>query len=195
MKHRMRICILLLAALLTLAVPAMAYEMPTDFTDLTIEAAMADFMVANGLNEQNFSVSYTNTVTGETYTFNDQKFMVAGSTYKLPLNMYYYEQELEGIIAPDAYFSRVGTTLDKAHYESLVNSNNDMSIGLLYSLGEFRDYKELMRKYFTMTDEEIDYVYYVDNYYCTRMMMDALSYLYEYRADFEEIGGEFIIRR
>ena len=189
MKHRMRICILLLAALLTLAVPAMAYEMPTDFTDLTIEAAMADFMVANGLNEQNFSVSYTNTVTGETYTFNDQKFMVAGSTYKLPLNMYYYEQELEGIIAPDAYFSRVGTTLDKAHYESLVNSNNDMSIGLLYSLGEFRDYKELMRKYFTMTDEEIDYVYYVDNYYCTRMMMDALSYLYEYRADFEEMIG------
>ena len=189
MKHRMRICILLLAALLILAVPAMAYEIPTDFTDLTIETAMADFMAANGLNEQNFSVSYTNTVTGETYTFNDQKFMVAGSTYKLPLNMYYYEQELEGIIAPDAYFSRVGTTLDKAHYESLVNSNNEMSIGLLYSLGEFRDYKELMRKYFTMTDEEIDYVYFVDNYYCTRMMMDALCYLYEYRADFEEMIG------
>lgn len=189
MKHRMRMCILLLATLLILAVPAMAYEIPTDFTDLTIEAAMEEFMAAKGLNEQNFSVSYTNTETGETYTFNDEKFMVAGSTYKLPLNMYYYEQEREGIVAPDAYFSRVGTTLDKAHYESLVNSNNEMSIGLLYSLGEFRDYKELMRKYFTMTDEEIDYVYYVDNYYCTRMMMDALCYLYEYRADFEEMIG------
>jgi hypothetical protein len=103
--------------------------------------------------------------------------------------MYYYEMEQEGLIASDAYFSRVGTTLDKAHYESLVNSNNDMSIGLLYSLGEFRSYKELMRKYFTMTDEEIDSIYFVDNYYCTRMMMDALSYLYEYRADFEEMIG------
>jgi len=189
MKHRMRLSILLLATLLLLAVPAMAYEIPTDFTDLTIADAMADFMEANGLNEQNYSVSYTNTQTGETYTFNDEAFMVAGSTYKLPLNMYYYEMEQEGTIASDAYFSRVGTTLDKAHYESLVNSNNEMSIGLLYSLGEFRDYKEMMRKYFTMTDEEIDYVYYVDNYYCTRMMMDALNYLYEYRADFEEMIG------
>ena len=189
MKHRMRFCILLLATLLILAVPALAYEIPADFTDLTIEDAMAAFIEENGLNEQNFSVSYTNTVTGETYTYNDEAFMVAGSTYKLPLNMYYYEMEQEGLIASDAYFSRVGTTLDKAHYESLVNSNNDMSIGLLYSLGEFRSYKELMRKYFTMTDEEIDSVYFADNYYCTRMMMDALSYLYEYRADFDEMIG------
>ena len=189
MKHWMRVCILLLAALTVLAVPAMAYEIPSDFTGTTIEEVMADFMAENGLNEQNYSVSYTNTETGETYTFNDETFMVAASTYKLPLNMYYYEMEQEGLIASDAYISRAGTTLDKAHYESLVNSNNEISIGLLYNLGQFRDYKELMRKYFTMEDDEIAYVYYVDNHYCTRMMMDALSYLYEYRADFEEMIG------
>lgn len=189
MKHRMRTCILLLATLLILAVPAAAYEIPTDFTDLTLEDAMNDFMAANSLNEQNFSVSYKNTVTGETYTFNDETFMVAASTYKLPLNMYYYEMEQEGLIEPDAYIGRIGTTLDRAHYESLVNSNNEISIGMLYNLGEFRTYKELMRKYFTMEDEEIDYIYFADNHYCTRMMMDALSYLYEYRADFEEMIG------
>ena len=189
MKPWMHRCILLLAILLTLTVPAFAYEIPEDFTGLSMEEVMADFMAERGLNEENYSVSYTNTVTGETYAFNDEKFMVAASTFKLPLNMYYYEMEQEGLIASDAYISRAGTTLDNAHYESLVWSNNEVSIGMLYNLGEFRDYKELMRKYFTMTEEEIDYVYYVDNYYCTRMMMDALSYLYEYRMDFDELIG------
>jgi len=189
MKHWLRTSILLLAALLVLTVPVMGYEIPADFSGTTLEEAMDAFMAENGLNETNFSVSYTNTETGETYTFNDEKFMVAGSTYKLPLNMYYYEMEQEGLVASDAYISRVGATLKDAHYQSLVHSNNEVSIGMLYNLGEFRDYKELMRKYFSMTDEEIDYVYYVDNYYCTRMMMDALCYLYEYRADFDEMIG------
>ena len=189
MKRWMHRCILLLATLLALTVFAPAYEIPTDFTGMELEQIMADYMAERGLNENNYSVSYCNTVTGETYSFNDEKMMVAASTFKLPLNMYYYEMEQEGVIASDAYISRAGTTLDNAHYESLVWSNNEMSIGMLYNLGEFRDYKELMRKYFTMTDEEIDYLYYVDNYYCTRMMMDALSYLYEYRADFDEMIG------
>lgn len=187
MKHWMQLSILLLAVLLALAVPAMAYEIPEDFTGTTLEEVMSEFMNAYKLNTQNFSVSYTNTVTGETYTFNDEKFMVAGSTYKLPLNMYYYEMEREGLIEPDAIVSRIGVPLNEAHYKSLVLSDNDVSIGMLYNLGEFDDYKIAMRKYFTMEDSEIDSMYYVDNYYCTRMMMDALSYLYEYRADFEEM--------
>lgn len=188
MNHRMRLCTLILVILL-LTVPAMAYEIPSDFTGQTLEDVMAAFMEDQELNAENFSVSYANTVTGETYAFNDAAFMVAGSTYKLPLNMYYYEMEREGLISSDAYISRVGGTLREAHYQSLVHSDNDMSIGLLYSLGEFRDYKNTIRKYFTMTDDEIEYIYYVDNYFCTRMMMDALSYLYEYRADFEEMIG------
>ena len=144
---------------------------------------------AYGLDTTNFSVSYYNTGTGERYTFNDKTFMVAGSTYKLPLNMYYYELEHEGTMASDVYISRVGARLDIAHEQSLVYSNNEMSIGMLYNLGEFRSYKELMRKYFTMPEEEIDPIYYRDNYYCTHMMMDALSYLYDYRADFDEMIG------
>jgi len=187
MKHWMQLSILLLAVLLAVAVPAMAYEIPEDFTGMTLDEVMADFMDAYKLNKQNFSVSYTNTVTGETYAFNDETFMMAGSTYKLPLNMYYYEMEWEGLLEPDAIVSRIGIPLNEAHYKSLVLSDNEVSIGMLYNLGEFDDYKVAMRKYFTMEDSEIDSLYYVDNYYCTRMMMDALSYLYEYRADFEEM--------
>lgn len=189
MKHWMRLCILLLAFLLLMAPAAMAYEIPNDFTGKTLEEVVEEFMQANNLDETNFSVSYYNTVTGERYAFNDKRFMVAGSTYKLPLNMYYYELEQEGTMAPDAYISRAGAALNIAHEHSLVYSDNDMSIGLLYNLGEFRDYKNAMKKYFTMPEEEIDPIYYTGNYYCTNMMMDALMYLYEYRADFEEMIG------
>jgi len=115
---------------------------------------------------------------------------VAASTFKLPLNMYYYEMERDGEIASDAMIPEAGVTLDVAHRESLVNSNNEYSIGMLYHLGDFRTYKTRMREaYFTMPEEKIDYIYYVDNYYCTNMMMDALKYLYANSEDFGEMIG------
>ena len=58
---------------------------------------------------------------------------------------------------------------------------------MLYRIGDFRTYKETMRRYFTMTDDEIDPKYYQDNNYCTRMMMDALKYLYAHADEFPEM--------
>ena len=115
--------------------------------------------------------------------------LVAASTFKLPLNLYYYELEQAGEIAPDAYIPNSGTTLANCHRMSLVDSNNEVSIAMLYNLGNFRTYKEKMRKYFTMTDDEIDGKYWSNNYYCTRMMMDTLRYLYENEAEFPEMIG------
>lgn len=170
---------------LLLVCPVMAQET----SDLG--AAVEDYMAQNGLNSQNFSMSYYNTVTGESYTYNDKKFMVAASTFKLPVNMYFYELEAAGEVASDAKLPLVGVPLDEAHKLSLVQSNNEVSIGMLYTIGDgdFQNYKGKMRKYFTMPDEEIDYLYYADNYYCTHMMMDALKYLYENRELFSEMIG------
>lgn len=185
MNRFYRMLTVLLAALLTLllAVPAMAVEEQAPSEELT--ALMEQFLSDYGLNENNFSVCYRNTVTGETYRYNDTAFMVAASTYKLPLNLYYYELEQSGELSPDSYVG--GMTLSDAHYQSLVWSNNDVSIDMLYNLGNFRTYKEKMRKYFTMEDSEIDSVYYGDNYYCTSMMLDALSYLYDNREQFSQM--------
>lgn len=131
----------------------------------TLEGLMAEFMQENSLNETNFSLCYYNTVTGEEYCYNETAFMIAASTYKLPLNLYYYELEAAGEITGDTYIPDAGTTLDNCHRMSLVDSNNEVSTAMLYHLGSFRDYKEAMRKYFTMTDDEIDPDYYADNYY------------------------------
>ncbi len=184
----MKRILLALVLSLLLILPAAAYEVPEELSDL--DGVMADFMAANGLSQNNFSLSYYNTVTGESWAFNEDAMMVAASTFKLPLNMYYYEMERDGEIASDAVMPRTGIALDEAHRMSLVDSNNEHSLAMLYNLGDFRTYKEKMRDaYFTMPEETIHDSYYYDNYYCTHMMMDALKYLYDHSEDFEEMLG------
>lgn len=184
-----RIICLLLVLLMLCGTVAAAYEAPTDFEGMTLEQVMDDFMEANGLNENNFCISYYNTVTGESYAFNDEKFTIAASTYKLPLNMYFYEMQRDGEIDGDAPFRYTGLTLNQVHEQSIVNSNNELSEAMMYYWGDHKTYKDNMRKYFTMTDEEIDPSYYNGNYYCVRMMMDCLHYLYDHSDDFEELLG------
>ena len=150
------------------------YEVPSDFTDRTVEDLVAEFREANGLNEHNFSICYYNTVTGEEYAWNDTWFSIAASTYKLPLNMVFYEMQQAGEITGDTKITWTGQTLDYIHEQSIVNSNNELSEALMYYWGNHVTYKEKLRKYFTMTDEEIDPLYYQGNFYCVRMMMDTL---------------------
>ncbi len=180
-----------LLAAAALAAPALAAEpagaaLPeAQPASEALTAVMDEFLADYGLNEGNFSLCYYNTVTGEEYRFNDEAFMIAASTYKLPLNLYYYELEAAGDVSPQTVIG--GVTLADAHYQSLVWSNNDVSIDMLYNLGTFRTYKELMCRYFTMDEADIDYIYWVDNYYCTSMMLDALKHLYAGRAQFTEM--------
>ena len=177
---------LLLLASMLLALTAGVSAADTEPAEDTLETRVAQFMEENYLNEQNFSMSYYNTVTGESYAFEDTHMMVAASTYKLPLNLYYYQQELAGEIAPDALIAGV-YRLSDCHYQSLVWSNNEISEAMLYQIGSFQEYKRTMRTFTDMTDDEIDPRYYSGNLYCTRMMMDALKYLYDHAADYEEM--------
>ena len=177
---------LLLLASMLLALTAGVSAADAEPAEDTLETRVAQFMEENYLNEQNFSMSYYNTVTGESYAFEDTHMMVAASTYKLPLNLYYYQQELAGEIAPDALIAGV-YRLSDCHYQSLVWSNNEISEAMLYQIGSFQEYKRTMRTFTDMTDDEIDPRYYSGNLYCTRMMMDALKYLYDHAADYEEM--------
>ena len=173
----MRWAVVLLVLSLSLAVSAGALE--------ELEVLLTEFREEYGLNENNFSLCYRDTVTGEDYRFNDTAFLFAASTYKLPLNLYYYEQEQAGTLSPSAPVG--GVPLSRAHYQSLVWSDNEVSHNMIYNLGSFRTYKEKMRKYFTMDDADIPYTYYSGNYYCTAMMLDTLQYLYERQENFPEL--------
>lgn len=185
----MRKLFVLLAAVLCLTVGAAAYEVPTDFTDRTVEDVVTEFREAHGLNEKNFSICYYNTVTGEEYTWNDTRFFLGASTYKLPLNMYFYEMEQAGEITADTVISWTGQTLAEIHRQSIVYSNNELSEALSFYWGDHCIFKENLRKYFSMAEEDIDPIYWQANWFCTDMMMDCLKYLWENQDLFEELIG------
>ena len=185
MKKKL-LCLIL--TLLLCILPVCADELPTGaerFAGKSPEGLVEEFVREHHLSDGAFAMSYRNLVTGESFGYHELEMMVAASTYKVPLNLYYYRMENNGEIAPDAFIPNAGMTLDKAHERSLVLSDNDVSEGMIYYLGGFKIYKQAMRDFFTLTDDEIDEQYYYGNLYCARMMTDALQWLYDRSEDYQ----------
>lgn len=95
----------IISILLVLTVMASAVTLDelsqSRFYTTTAADAIVEFMTDNGLNEENFSMAYLNTATGELLSFNEHTLMLAASTYKLPLNMLYCDMIAEGILTED----------------------------------------------------------------------------------------------
>ena len=176
------------AGLFSMAVPALAAEdyTPPDISGKSIEELIDAFREEHNLDETNFELSYYNTVSGESYDYNETKLLYGASTYKLPLNLYYYDMQLAGEITGDTMITQ-GSSLDEAHYQSLVYSNNELSYSLWRRIGDWPEYKMAMRKYFTMTDDEIPQNYYYDHVFCTRMMMDTLKVVWDGQETYTEL--------
>ena len=130
------------------------------------------FMKDRGLNSGNFAVAYQNLVTGEVFYYNELKQWDACSTYKFPLNLLYYDMEASGQITGDTILPGTQTPLSECHHQSLEFSNNDLSEAMMDNLGSYDVVKQNMRKYFTLTDAEIDNSYYHHNYFCCRHFVD-----------------------
>ena len=154
--------------------------------DCTPEDILNYFLYYYDLDEDNFAFNFFAPETGEYCSFNDTTFMKAASTYKLPLNMYYYQLQAEGTYTGDSWVG--GTTLDEAHYLSLVWSDNDVSEAMIYELGDFYTYKQLMNEQYGYFDEEdLPEDYWSGNYYCTRFMINTLYQLYLRMNEFPEM--------
>ncbi len=177
----------MLALALLLALPAAAADdlaAEYGFETNSLDEIMAQFMANYSLNESNFSVAYYASGDGTEYRFADDVFRTAGSMYKLPLNMYYYDQERSGAISSDLTIN--GWSLSTLHRETIVNSNNDMAIAMLYHLGSFRQYRELMTQF---CDQDYPAAYYADNNINAGYMLAVLKRLYENQNDYAELIG------
>lgn len=153
--------------------------------DCPIEMLVERFMEENALTDDNFSLCYHNTVTGEEYCRNERKLMEAGSTYKLPMNLVFYELEHAGMIPADTLILR--QPLIACHRDSLVFSKNEISQVMVHVLGGCRKFKTYIRKYFSFTEDEIDPAYYENNLFSARMMLDFLKYIYANAECFAEL--------
>lgn len=156
---------------------------------VSLDARVQQFVDEYDLDEDSFSLAYCNTVSGESWQYNGDTYMFAASTYKLPLNMYYYLQENAGNIDPNEAIGMY--TLSQAHYLSIVQSDNPSSETLMYAIGSYAQYKDLMFETFGSQkyQEEggIDPITYQDNDYPADFLMDVLQYLYHNQDQFQQL--------
>lgn len=172
-----------------------------DYANMTLEEIMEDYRTKRGFTNQ-IAVSYHNFVTNETFFINPDQWMVAGSTYKLPLNMYYYEQENAGKISQSTTLlyreesfeegGPIGDSLYKPgdrisiaelQFYSIVYSDNTASRILFDGLGGWGTYREAVKKYSAISYPD---AYYANNF-SVRYINDVLTYLYRNYDAFPEL--------
>ncbi len=191
------LCLLLSLAVLASAAPRVEAEeavytrrfrtafIYTGFPE-SVEAIVEDLREKYALDETNLSVAYCCPETGEAYFFNENEFMKAGSIYKLPLNMLWYDLEHAGVYSPDTEIG--GVSLPEAHYRSMVLSENEISEDMLFALGDFEHFKrEILNRYGGLAYEDVPGRYWRTNYLSAAFLLNTLQVLYDRQEDFSEL--------
>lgn len=164
------------ALLLSLARPALAEEDGESGGETALAALLNDYIQRENIYGDNISIAYYNTVSGEEYLWNGETYFTAASIYKLPLNMYYYDLEAAGELAPDTQIG--GSLLSQCHQQSLQYSNNELSELMTARLGTFRQYKALIAKYGGIPEGSLPEIYYSTNSFNTAFILNTLKIFY-----------------
>ena len=175
--------------LLLCLLPAASAEGDGDalFKDKTWDELMESFLTERGIDTDRVAAGYLNTVTGEEHYLNADEYMVAGSMYKVPLNMYYAELVQKGEMDWDTEV--YGIRYDWLLEDSIVNSNNDYAEILWRNLGSgsYSAYRRLIAPYMGEDPDAVDSKYYENNFFTPRQMISCLKLLYTEQDRFPKI--------
>lgn len=156
----------------------------------TLESRILEIVNNYGLTAEDLAYYYYEPETQQSYGWNETGNLFAASTYKLPLNMWYYEQEAAGNIDPEANVG--GYVLSEAHYLSIVQSNNEASQAMVYGMDG--TYSTFINNIFTSYGGEkyadlsnVPSIEYSENYLPCDFLMSTLQYLYANQANFQEL--------
>lgn len=188
----MRIRLLALAILCALVLslsPAFGAE-ETDaspnFSLQTLDEVMEDFMTSHNMDESNCAIGWCDLTTGETWYFGEDTYMVAGSIYKLPLNMAISDRLAAGELEPTDLTR--GYQIQVAAELSIVYSDNDAAQALRYALSDDRDtYRNILAAYSGIPLEELPDTYYSENQMSPRFLLNTLRHLYEHAEDYQDL--------
>ncbi len=124
--------------------------------ETTLESKIREFMIHQGLDASNFSMSYYNPVSGESYAFNQDMFLPIGKLRFLPTHMYFYEEEIRGTFEPktpeEPEFTIANMTLEDCRYHSIILSEDGISEKMQAQIGTTAQYLELINQRYGMLD-------------------------------------------
>lgn len=179
--------LLALAAALLLGGTAMG-DFEYDFSAQSLEEIIPLFMAGYGLTEDNFAMGWYDLESGESWYYGADAFMVAGSMYKLPLNMAYTDLLASGELQPDDMVGKY--TVTRAMELSIIYSDNEAADLLADSLRlPYRDYRLLLAQYSGLDDSELPEEYFTKNRISPRFMINTLVYLYDNSELYSELIG------
>ena len=148
----------------------------------SLEDQINGYIYNNGLNKDNFALSYFNTVTGEGYNFNEGAFFAAGEVWLLPLHMYYCVAEDRGDFKPEENdpdynnpnyeYTINGMNLDTCRTEGIFKGNQTINAAMRDEINQYPD----------VINEELGHIekdllpqsYYTDNTYSTEFLMNCM---------------------
>ena len=145
--------LLALGCLLSLSVCAFAQEeenKPKLIDPEELELLTRDFIEEYKLHENNFSVGYCYTATGDTWYFNGDEWYYSASMYKVPLMMMLAELEAKGEINRDTPIKNL--PLGEAEELILTYSHNDYAHLMMSYFGTEPDCRDLYKQYSELPD-------------------------------------------
>ena len=169
-----------LCLLLCLSPSALAAEVGepykyTDFAGKTWEEVIEDFFSDHGTDPDTVALGYMNTVTGEVHYHNPDKYMDAGSLYKVPLNMWFAERIYTGEISQDSIIA--GTTYDRLQEWTIIHSDNTFAEYMWNHIGGYYKYRREICPYMGVESDTVEDKYYENNFFTARQMIHCLNFL------------------
>lgn len=157
----------------------------------TWDELIEEFYSTRHLENGYASFGYYNTVTGETHFYDEDRWLVGASIYKLPLAMLYAEKINAGELSLEdiVWDAKLETLL----YRMVVNSNNEDADTLCKHFGGFKEMRRGFLKYFGTDEESVEDIYWHNNNFTARHMLNCLKYLYEHSEDYEYIINLMLI--
>lgn len=166
-------CLLLCLSLLLVQVSAARPK--------SLEETLSQFISENGLTEENFSVSYFNAGAEEEYQYNETGFFPAGQVWKLPLHMYYCQQESLGAYDPPAdnpkfVYTIEGKTLEECRVESILRDNDEVTEHMRRTVGSMSQFQNTVNDRFgRAADPPAEFL--TGTWYSAEFLMNCLKEL------------------
>ena len=149
----------------------------------SLEQEIQLFLESNELQENQLSLSYYNTVTGEGYELNPDAMLPAGALWMLPLHMYYCEQESLGAYEVDVTrleeeFTINGYTLAQSRYRTLLLDDEALALAMRDQIGGHSTFKQTVNEAFGhLPPDTLEDSFLTGNCFNVRFWMNCLQEL------------------
>lgn len=162
--------------------PVISAEKQDSWDDI-IEKLFEKYGIEEG--QENLALSYYNTVTGETHYYNEDKYFVTASLFKVPLCMLVAEQVADGKITMDEQI--YNSSFEYLEFRALAHSDNEAALMLENYLGGYLKFRDLQVKYMgSDPKDDIGDATYYESYNTAKQITNCLKIL---QADPEQYPG------